>query len=29
MKVRAAIAAAALAVTLTIPANAFAYRTWF
>ena len=29
MKVRAAIAAAVLAVTLTIPANAFAYRTWF
>jgi hypothetical protein len=29
MKVRAAIAAAALAVTLVIPANAFAYRTWF
>jgi hypothetical protein len=29
MKVRAAIAAAVLAVTLTIPANALAYRTWF
>src|SRR5256886_17096892 len=29
MKVRAAIAAAVLAVTLAIPANALAYRTWF
>src|SRR5207253_11070398 len=29
MKVRAAIAAPALAVALMIPANAFAYLTWF
>ena len=29
MKVRAAIAAAVLAVALMIPANAFAYLTWF
>jgi hypothetical protein len=29
MKIRAAIAAAALTVALAIPANAFAYLTWF
>ena len=29
MKVRASIAAAALMVALAIPANAFAYLTWF
>jgi len=29
MKLRTAIAAAVLAVALAIPANAFAYPTWF
>ena len=29
MKIRAAIAAAVLAVTLVVPANAFGYHTWF